>query len=165
MGDNPTFMQKVDRYLTKAEEYFLMLGILSMGVVMTCQVFSRALFGRSIVWSEELVRHIFIWTIFIGMSHGVAKRFHVCLEYFVDMLSPSIKKAVIIAMDVAVIVLLLYLFMPSIVYAKDQMRIIAPTMGYRMGYIMMAMPVACILTIFRLLQDVARVVKDKEAAQ
>lgn len=165
MGEKMSLLRKADNWLTKAEEYFLMSGIFSMGVIMTVQVFSRALFGRSIVWSEELVRHIFIWTIFIGMSYGVAKKYHVCLEYFIDRFPAPVKKAVMIAMDIAVIVLLAYLFKPAIVYAKDQMRILSPTMGYSMGYIMLAMPISIVLTIFRLLQDAARVLKIKETAE
>lgn len=164
MRNNTTVMQKLDHCLTKAEEWFLILGIMSMGVVMTVQVFSRALFGRSIVWSEECVRHIFIWTIFIGMSYGVAKKFHVSLEYFIHMFPPLLRKAVMVAVDLTIVVLLAYLFLPSLVYAKDQMRILAPTMGYPMGYVMLAMPVAIVLTVFRLLRDVARIVKSKEAS-
>jgi TRAP-type C4-dicarboxylate transport system permease small subunit len=164
MGNKMTLMRKIDCCLTKAEECFLILGILSMGIVMTCQVFGRMLLNQSIVWSEELARHIFICTIFIGMSHGVAKKFHVSLEYFVDKFPPALKKAVMVAMNAAVVVLLAYLFLPALIYAEDQMRIQAPTMGYRMGYVMLAMPMSIVLTIFRLLQDMARIVRIKEAA-
>lgn len=163
MGNTTTLMQKVGACLTKFEEWFLILGVLAMGIVMTCQVFSRAIFKHSIVWSEECVRHIFIWTIFIGMSYGIARLLHVRLEYLVDMLPLAFRKAVSIAMDAAVVILLAYLFIPSIEYAHDQMRLLAPTMGYPMGYVMLAMPVSIILTIFRLLMDMARIAKMKEA--
>lgn len=159
MGDKPTLLQRIDLGLTRVEENFLVLGIFSMGAVMTCQVFSRALFGRSIVWSEELVRHIFIWTIFIGMSYGVAKRYHVSLEYFIDRFSPPARRAILIAVDAAILVLLAYLFKPAILYAADQMRLRAPTMGYPMGYVMLAMPVSIVLTAFRLSRDIARLWK------
>jgi hypothetical protein len=59
-GNKMTLMRKIDRCPTKAEECFLILGILSMGIVMTCLVFGRMLPNQSIVWNEELARHIFM---------------------------------------------------------------------------------------------------------
>jgi len=152
-----SLLGRINLLLDRVEEWFLLIGIAGMGVIMTTQVFSRMIFGASIVWSEELTRHIFIWTIFIGMSYGISKYTHVNLDYFIHKFSPRLKQASLIAVDLIVIIMLCTLFVFSIIYVADQMEIKAPAMGYPMGYVMAAMPVSSVLAVIRLLNDLIKI--------
>ncbi|MPN10256.1 hypothetical protein SDC9_157551 [bioreactor metagenome] len=138
-------IKQLHRALFKVETWFLIISFTVMGIIMALQVFSRAILGKSIVWSEELTRHIFIWSTFIGMSYGVARMSHINLDYFILKIAPMPRKAIAIIMDVILLGALFVLFRASIIYVGDQIEIAGPTTGYSMGYVMLAMPVSCVL--------------------
>ena len=57
-----------------------------LGVVMTLLMFSNAVlryaFGTSIVWSEEVIRMIFVLTMFIAITGGFIRNEHIGLDNF-----------------------------------------------------------------------------------
>jgi TRAP-type C4-dicarboxylate transport system permease small subunit len=138
-------LEKLHQIIFKIETKVLILAFAVMGIIMAFQVFSRTLFGRSIVWSEELTRHIFIWTTFIGMSYGIARLSHINLDYFILKFPSKIRKIIEIIMNLVLFGMLITLFRFSLVYVVDQIEIKGPTTGYSMGYVMAAMPVSCVL--------------------
>lgn len=146
---------KINEGITKFESWFLIISFATMGVIMAFQVFSRAIFGHSIVWSEELTRHIFIWSTFIGMSYGVGRSFHINLDYFTLKIPQSKRIIVSICMDIALFVSLVILFRTSLIYVQDQMEITGPTTGYPMGIVMMSMPLSCVLACIHLIGTIA----------
>ena len=52
----------------KIEEYFLVYSLILMVALVFIQVIMRYIFNNSLSWSEELVRYIFIWQIWLGAS-------------------------------------------------------------------------------------------------
>ncbi len=58
-------MKKIIHWLDDNIEEFLMLVFLgAMTLIMGIQVFSRYVLGMSLLWSEELTRYLFIWSVF-----------------------------------------------------------------------------------------------------
>lgn len=147
-------LKKIHLDLLKAESWFLIITFAVMGIIMALQVFSRSLFGRPIVWSEELTRHIFIWSTFIGMSFGIGRLTHINLDYFILKIPSKPRQIIAILMDVILLWSLFVIFRSSLVYVADQMEIIGPTTGYSMGFVMMAMPFSCILSSVHLLHNI-----------
>jgi TRAP-type C4-dicarboxylate transport system permease small subunit len=122
-----------------------------MGIVMSFQVVSRSIFGKSMIWSEELTRHVFIWTTFIGMSYGIKKLTHINLDYFIKKMAGNVRNLVSIVVDVVTVIAFASLFYYGIIYTVDQMEILAPTMGYPMGFVMLALPAGCALSILSII--------------
>lgn len=54
--------------LTRLEEIISCLCMGVMVVVIGMQVFNRYILGSSLVWSEELGRFLFIWSVWVGCS-------------------------------------------------------------------------------------------------
>ena len=52
----------------KPEALFCAVLLAIMTVLMSAEVFSRYLLDKSIIWVEECVRYMFIWTIFVGSA-------------------------------------------------------------------------------------------------
>lgn len=147
-------VRTVNHAIFKAEAAFLIVSFLIMGIVMALQVFSRAILGMSIIWSEELTRHIFVWSTFIGMSYGVGKAYHINLDYFVLKIPERIKGYVTMGVDVILLVVLAVLLKFALIYVEDQMVILGPTTGYPMGYVMLSLPVACVLSEIHILANI-----------
>jgi TRAP-type C4-dicarboxylate transport system permease small subunit len=57
-------------------------------VTISIQVFTRYLFGRPLVWVEELATYAFIWSVFIGAALGMKELRHIRIETFVARLAP-----------------------------------------------------------------------------
>jgi TRAP-type C4-dicarboxylate transport system permease small subunit len=57
-------------------------------VTISIQVGTRYLFGRPLVWVEELATYAFIWSVFIGAALGMKELRHIRIETFVARLAP-----------------------------------------------------------------------------
>ncbi len=162
MDREKTFLNRFDAALTCFEEWVLITGVSVMGVVMALQVFFRSVLQTPLYWSEELARHVFIWTVFVGLSYGVSKGLHVKFDYFLIKMPLNIRKPVLIACDILILVTCLYMYVQSFVYVQDQMAIKAASMPYPMGIVMAALPVSLTLTIIRTVQDIWRCFRLKQ---
>ncbi|MCL2601411.1 MAG: TRAP transporter small permease subunit, partial [Treponema sp.] len=47
-----------------------------MVIILFIQVIMRRVFNNSLFWSEELARYMFIWLVYLGISHGARLRKH-----------------------------------------------------------------------------------------
>jgi len=62
-------------------EIFICVILMSvMAVLLNIQVFMRYVMSRSLSWSEELARYIFIWLVYIGISYGAKIMKHIKIE-------------------------------------------------------------------------------------
>lgn len=57
-----------------------------------CQVVSRYVFDRPIVWVEELSTYCFIWAVYMGAAYAMIKGRHIRVTTLVDGFSPTIQK-------------------------------------------------------------------------
>ena len=62
----------LDNYL---EEFFMVISLILMTVIMGIQVFSRYVLGSAPSWSEEITRYLFVWSGFLSVSY-CTKKFH-----------------------------------------------------------------------------------------
>ena len=53
----------LDNYL---EEFFMVISLILMTVIMGIQVFSRYVLGSAPSWSEEITRYLFVWSGFLS---------------------------------------------------------------------------------------------------
>lgn len=78
----------------KFEEYFLVISMIAMVVIIFLQVVMRYVFNNSLTWSEEIARYIFLWQIWIGVSYAVKRSKHIRVTIMVDLLKNArVKKA------------------------------------------------------------------------
>jgi TRAP-type C4-dicarboxylate transport system permease small subunit len=64
-------------------------GLIALVVVtISIQVGTRYLFGRPLVWVEELATYAFIWAVFIGAALGMKELRHIRIDTFVGRLAP-----------------------------------------------------------------------------
>lgn len=72
--------------LGKIECYFGAVILVIQTVLMLAEVIMRRVFGNSIIWSEELVRYLFIWFIFVGSAACIPLHQHVTVDLLVQLL-------------------------------------------------------------------------------
>ncbi len=74
----------IDEYL---EEFFMVLLLIAMSIIMGIQIFSRYVLGASLSWTEEITRYLFIWSAFISVSLCTKKCISIKIDQFIKMFS------------------------------------------------------------------------------
>ncbi len=74
---------KVLKFLDDKFEMSICVVLMStMSLLLFVQVIMRYVVGRSLSWSEELSRYLFIFFVYAGISYGVRMKRHVRVEAF-----------------------------------------------------------------------------------
>lgn len=63
-----------------------------MVVAIGMQVFNRYLLGSSLVWSEELGRYLFIWSVYVGCGYAMRENRHLRVTALAHFSPPAIRK-------------------------------------------------------------------------
>lgn len=89
-------LNQVDRFPDRSQpnfkkRLFLIDGVLAgiLGVIvsiMVIQVFFRYILNNSLIWSEELVRFLFIWLTFLGAAINIRDKWHIGVDYILTLL-------------------------------------------------------------------------------
>jgi len=89
----------------------LVLVVLSsaMVVIALLAVFCRYALNHSLVWSDEVVRYLFVWFTLLGAAIALRDREHIRVEYFLELLPAGPRRFVELVMLLGV--LLFYLAM------------------------------------------------------
>ena len=72
----------LDNYL---EEFFMVISLILMTVIMGIQVFSRYVLGSAPSWSEEITRYLFVWSGFLSVSYCTKKCISIKIEQFMSI--------------------------------------------------------------------------------
>ena len=102
----------------KMEEYFLVYSLILMVILVFIQVIMRYIFNNSLSWSEELVRYIFIWQIWLGASVGAKNNDHIRIEIFSNKLKQKPREALEILINGMIFVFYIFLIWQGIMYLK-----------------------------------------------
>jgi len=109
-GDTVKAVRWLDKYF---EAVLVGVGIAVIVIVMTAQIVYRRIFGNSIIWSEELCRHIFICTAFWGLSYTIRTKGAIKFDTIVTFFPEWAKLVFEIISNVIVVLFFAYLLLPS----------------------------------------------------
>ena len=145
----------LDAYM---EEVALTLMMLSFVVLVNLQVFLRYVLHFSLPWVEELTRYTFIWMAFIGTAMSAKNGTHIRVDLIDSFLPPKGQKALSIF---ALFVFLAFALLMShagyeVLTRLMRFRQRSAVMSLNMAFIYGAFAVGMMLTVFRLLQRIAR---------
>lgn len=157
----------IDEYL---EEFFMILFLIGMVLIMGIQVFSRYVLSVSLSWSEEITRYLFIWSAFLSVSLCTKKCISIKIDQFIKLF-PKRGKALFKVLNLTVeIIFFVYLIPFAFFYLKSTVESgqVSPACGIPMYYIQSAPLVCFTLCAFRLIQRWVlewKVVLNKEKAE
>lgn len=124
-------------------------------VIVFIQVVMRRFVGRSLQWSEEATRYIFVWMTLIGFSLGVKHRKHIRMEILYDRLGTKGK----FWLDMLSNLLFLSFCLLNVVLGSRlvisflEYQQVSPALNIPMQYIYLSAPLALGLTAIRILQN------------
>ena len=84
------FLRKAFRGLFKALEWFAMICMVVLTVVVFCDVVLRYIFKQGFSWTQEIATLMLVWFSLIGMAIGVLEKIHISIEMFTSHLPEKV---------------------------------------------------------------------------
>ena len=83
-------LKKGFRFLFRALEWFAMICLVIMTIVVFIDVVLRYIFKQGMSWTQEVATLLLVWFSLIGMAIGVAERIHISIEMFTAKLPKKV---------------------------------------------------------------------------
>ncbi len=105
-----SILSQVSDFLFTILRFILILIMIIMAVVITCNSFGRYFLDSSIYWAEEVTRYAFVWSAFLGAACAYKNRGLVSMSVIMHRLSPSMRKIAELSISTVIGVFLLISF-------------------------------------------------------
>lgn len=136
----------LDNIVKKIISVFLMI----MTAVLFSQVIARYAMGTGLSWSEELVRYLCVWLIFLGSTCAAKDGSQISVTVLDELLKGLPKKVLGIIQSIIAAcygVLLTWIGFSTLEIAKVQL---SPNMGASMGVVYSVIPISMIIMLIHL---------------
>lgn len=152
----------VSRVAERAERALAWCLILLMAMMVldvTWQVASRFLFGAPSSFTEELAGYLLIWIGMLGAAYALRTRAHLAIDVVVMRLSRRARRAAamtahgLVAAFALAVMLVGGLLLTRLAFDLDQ---ISASLGIRVGFVYLAMPIAGALMMLFSLESVVK---------
>ena len=151
-------MQRLRRLLGRLDASFEYLGLgflAAMVLIVTWQVFSRAIFNTSPSWSEEVSRLLMVWVAFLGIAIGVRERVHIAVGVFVNRLPEAVQVWVQRLIYALLFAFGLYLLVQGWQFTLETSQATLPSTGWPRSALYAVMPISgfmiCVYTALQAL--------------
>jgi len=134
-------------------------------VVGLAQVLFRFVLSSPLSWSEELVRYVFIWSVFLTAAIGFNLNSHISIDFLTTWYPPRLQRMVALVSWGCVILGVVVVFVlgmqliqsPSVWLQKSPAMEISMTLPYA------AIPVGCVVMMVNILRAACRTWQGKQA--
>jgi TRAP-type C4-dicarboxylate transport system permease small subunit len=143
----PAFVQSAYSFIDKARR-FLIIGIFAFIVVSgAVEIFLRYTPGmKSLGWSDEIMRYLDIWLVFLGASLAAKMNTHMAMDFFVRQLFPAsllpVVRRVTLATICAALLALMWVSLMKTISTRDVM---IQAFDLPIAWFYAAIPVGCLL--------------------
>ncbi len=144
-------IKKIDTVLKKIENFIVISSLSGMFISILLQVILRYLFGKPLLWSEEVARYLFVYFSLIGISYGIKENSHIRMVAVTQLLPENIQNTIDFILNILVAALFLWLAPQSIPFLGTQMKIYATATEIPMIFVYAVLPVGFAMSGIRLL--------------
>lgn len=147
---------KFKKGMTKALEWVLIAAVLFLVLDVCWGVFTRYVMGEQAKWTEELARFLLVWVALLGGAVAFGTKGHLGVDFFVEKFHPAARTVS------AVFVHLVVLFFAGAIFLWGGGRVVAdalameqmtPALGWKMGYVYLALPVSGLFMVLFTLEN------------
>ncbi len=150
-------LNKFSKILFKLQENMGIFLILLIVLLTAAQVFSRYILKNPLGWTEELVRFVFIWSIFMGAVIASKNRQHIRVETFHKYLSNSVNTFIEIFVNISIVIFFIYIIPPAFRYALYAYHIKSTASEISMFFVYISLPLC---GVFMTIYYVSHIIKD-----
>ncbi len=151
-----------ERLFVGFNRWLLIVLLAAMVVIVFANVVLRYALGTSLVWSEEVARHLMIWMTFAGSGLALRSGAQLGIDTLQDALPPAAARTLRIALAVGMLLLFVLLAWYGMDYAWRTRFQTSAALGISMIYVYIGMPVGCVLMAIHLVLVLRRYVDRRE---
>ena len=159
-----TSFDSFERLFVQANRWLLIVLLAAMVVVVFANVCMRYLLGASVIWSEEVSRHLMIWLTFVGSGMALRNGAQIGIETLQDALPAPAARALRLLLVVGMLLLFVLLAWYGIDYVLRTRLQTSAALGVSMMYVYLGMPIGCALLAAHLLFIARGYVRGREFA-
>ncbi len=158
-------MQAIERAFVAANRWLLVVLLAAMACIVFANVALRYLTNDSLVWAEEVARHLMIWLTFLGA--GLVLRFggHIAIENLHDVLPGRAGQALRALIVAALLAFFSVMAWQGAIYTSLMRFQTTAATGISFGWVYLAMPLGFVLLIVHLLLVARRYVRERRAIE
>ncbi len=135
------------RLLSKLVEGLVIAGATTIVTIVTCEVVLRYLFGRSLIFAEELSRYLMVWTVFLGSALAIRDEAHIRISILSKRLPRQFQLLMTFCTHGLTMIFLVILTVEGIRILPRQLYQMCVTIDISMFWFYLAIPVGCIVMI------------------
>ena len=153
MSSYHNFIDKLSKYIF----YFLaIIGIILLAVG-TAQVVSRYVLRNSLAWSEEIMRFLNIWTIYIGISVGIPLGMHAAIDAVPNLLKGKTKIGLELFIQLISLIFYIIVIIEGYKFSVVNLNQYAPATMIPMGYIYICLPFGGLLATLFTIDEILKI--------
>jgi len=157
-------LDKFERRFVQVNRWLLIALLTAMVVVVFANVCMRYLLGASVIWSEEVSRHLMIWLTFVGSGLALRNGAQIGIDTLQDALPAPAARALRALLVLGMLTLFALLAWYGVDYALRTRFQISAALNVSMIYVYIGMPIGCALMAAHLLFISRRYVRGREFA-
>ena len=123
----------------------LIVAVALLLVDVVLGVFTRYVMGEQAKWTEELARFLLIWVSLLGGAVAFGEKAHLGVDFFVSKFHVKGRKITVVFVHLVVLFFAMTVFLYGggrIVIDALVMEQTTPALGWKMGYIYLALPIS-----------------------
>jgi len=125
--------------------------LLVVSLVVFVQILSRYCFHRSLSFTEEITRHLFIWATMLGAAAAAREGSHLGIVLLSRWMPPMGKKILRVTSSLGTALLFAVIFVASlgVLRVQVQTKQLTPALGWPIWWVSSAVTVGCLLMALR----------------
>ena len=143
-------MAAFERLFVAANRWLLIVVLAAMVVIVFANVSMRYVFGTSVIWSEEVARHLMIWLTFLGSGMALRSGAQIGIDTLQDALPARQARWLRAGIALGMLALFVSLAWFGVDYAWRARFQMAAALEIPMSWIYLGMPVGCLLMALHL---------------
>lgn len=136
------------RLIQRALQFLVVLLLASMAVDVLWQIITRFILGDPSVWTEELARFILIWLGALGAALGVAEKFHLEMDFFIQKAKGTTRRRLDLLIHFIVLLVAISVFAyggSKLVLLAHNLEQTSPALGLPMALVYLVLPLSGVL--------------------
>ena len=128
------------------------------------QVVARYLFESSLVFSEELSRYLFVWTVFLGLPVVAKRGGHMAVTALSGRLKGAAARTMSVAAYLVGIAFMATMIVQGVEMVQRTSQQLSPAMEISMSWVYLAIPIGCLFMMLQMVSDLCALLRKKEGA-
>ena len=144
-------LKKIDNIVCKTEAATACIILVIIVLVGAAQIFFRYVLKSSLIWSEELMRYMFVWLSFITASIAVREHKHISVDFVTTYMPAKVNRVFYIISRILMLAYFYFMIPAGIELCIKTAHAKSTILPITWNYVYAALPVGMVLMLISML--------------